>query len=980
MNLVCMGRCSGPPKESHTRTPSSCARCRWGKIGQWNIAGQKVDLLDVAAKDHDLLFVQEISRDRVGWDQYDRDEFHWIVHQGDSQWRGVGIGIAKDKFDSVIHKKATQRGVWVVARVVGLGRLILGSLHAHTGVTNGVYQAAVHEFMATCPKKYRHLPLLCGVDANEVPKWRVDESRCHGIAESSSNLSALLHDCRQQGIEPVVPEAGFYHAWTHFPRDETRNGRQIDMLLRRQVHVTLFVVDADRRHCIGSDHALLSSDLWIAGRPAGNRWRNDSRARWVTTSLPGLTLVDEVDITELAQTCSKPRFSQAYRDDDEVREAIAAARGSNLTRDWKKVHRLRQRKRKAWCKQRLSSILAGDWEQYRLLQAEKKRSRGWWGNMLEERSAAQLATEIHDHLAAKMQDQKRSAEQWDEELNNIIAGCTAEGDFTLFELHEVWEELQQMRCRSAVGPDKIGVHLLRCIAQHDDLGPQLIELINHIISNLELPASWSHSFLALLAKVPNPLKPSDLRPICVSSAFNKLVSRLVCRRILPALRVGSKISCCGKGRQAADLVGGVTRIRDVAHEWKLPLLLCKLDVAGAFDRVKRDRVAAYLVENLKGRHLNVELKYMLAQLRSHTMHGNAPGGVEVELVSNIGIKQGAPESAEIFGLLIDALLSRLVHCRQWGEIGTGFDDLDIDLLFYQDDIFIVESNLGRLCRKISAVNNCLASAGLCLAKDKTKIVANEHYTGARRAKMGEDVFVVAGRGDPLKVLGLNFSLSRQPSEQAQEVISRTREAVAAHSDILNASGAWFHKVKVMRSLVESQLAWIAGALFWSRDDLHALNVLQAHALRSAFHLHRKADETWVDWNTRSIRLVRVWLHANKVTRWSTRVLQLQHMLHGHWARRTEVVQGNPMPCLTMKALMWRNTNWWREQQKLSPTVSLRHPGRFYASNTERQLATCHGNLWFVAAQNRSEWVNARNSYVQEWDVKWASGRQLSIRY
>ena len=980
MNLVCMGRCSGPPKESHTRTPSSCARCRWGKIGQWNIAGQKVDLLDVAAKDHDLLFVQEISRDRVGWDQYDRDEFHWIVHQGDSQWRGVGIGIAKDKFDSVIHKKATQRGVWVVARVVGLGRLILGSLHAHTGVTNGVYQAAVHEFMATCPKKYRHLPLLCGVDANEVPKWRVDESRCHGIAESSSNLSALLHDCRQQGIEPVVPEAGFYHAWTHFPRDETRNGRQIDMLLRRQVHVTLFVVDADRRHCIGSDHALLSSDLWIAGRPAGNRWRNDSRARWVTTSLPGLTLVDEVDITELAQTCSKPRFSQAYRDDDEVREAIAAARGSNLTRDWKKVHRLRQRKRKAWCKQRLSSILAGDWEQYRLLQAEKKRSRGWWGNMLEERSAAQLATEIHDHLVAKMQDQKRSAEQWDEELNNIIAGCTAEGDFTLFELHEVWEELQQMRCRSAVGPDKIGVHLLRCIAQHDDLGPQLIELISHIISNLELPASWSHSFLALLAKVPNPLKPSDLRPICVSSAFNKLVSRLVCRRILPALRVGSKISCCGKGRQAADLVGGVTRIRDVAHEWKLPLLLCKLDVAGAFDRVKRDRVAAYLVENLKGRHLNVELKYMLAQLRSHTMHGNAPGGVEVELVSNIGIKQGAPESAEIFGLLIDALLSRLVHCRQWGEIGTGFDDLDIDLLFYQDDIFIIESNLGRLCRKISAVNNCLASAGLCLAKDKTKIVANEHYTGARRAKMGEDVFVVAGRGDPLKVLGLNFSLSRQPSEQAQEVISRTREAVAAHSDILNASGAWFHKVKVMRSLVESQFAWIAGALFWSRDDLHALNVLQAHALRSAFHLHRKADETWVDWNTRSIRLVRVWLHANKVTRWSTRVLQLQHMLHGHWARRTEVVQGNPMPCLAMRALMWRNTNWWREQQKLSPTVSLRHPGRFYASNTERQLATCHGNLWFVAAQNRSEWVNARNSYVQEWDVKWASGRQLSIRY
>ena len=951
-----------------------------GGVGQWNIAGQKVELLDVAAMDHDIVFVQEVSRTRSGWDQYDRDEFHWVVHQGVNQWRGVGIGIAKDKFDSVVYKKATERGVWLVARIVGIGRMLLGSLHAHTGVTNNVYQSAVHEFMAACPKKYRHLPVLCGVDANEVPNWIVDEAQNVEAGDCSSNLNALLHDCLQQGIVPATPDEKFRATWTHYPRDETRSGRHIDLMFKRQVHLTPLIVDADRRHCIGSDHALLSCDLFVAGGPTCSRWKHDSRARWVSSPLPDGVIVDEEDLTRLAKSCTKPRTSQAFRDDEETRQAILHAKTTHCPRDWKRVHRLRQQKRKSWKRQRLSRILAGDWEQYRMLQAEKRRTRGWWGDLLADRSSAQLAVEIHDHLEAKMLDPQRPGQEWDEQLEEIIGACSSQGEFVPFQLHELIEELGQMRCRSAVGPDQIGVHLLREIARHECLGGQLLGLVNHIVESLQLPCSWEHSFLALLAKVPRPLKPSDLRPICVSSAFNKLVNRLVCRRVLPVMRDGSKISCCGKGRQGADLVGGISRVRDVAREWKLPVLLCKLDVAGAFDRVKRDRVASFLVEKLKGRSLDIELRYMLAQLRTHVLHGTAPGGIEIDLAPNIGIKQGAPESAEIFGMLVDSLLSKLVECRQWGEIGSGFGDLEVELLFYQDDIFLLETSMSRLCRKIKAIDRCLSTAGLCLATDKTKIVANEHYTGARKARIRDDVFEIAPAGESLKVLGLSFSLGRQASEQAQEIIARTRDAVAAHRDILNATGAWCHKVKMMRCLVESQFNWIAGAIHWSQDDLHSLNVLQTHALRSAFHIHRRAEENWVDWNTRSMRMVRSWLHFNQVPRWSTRVLELQHMLHGHWARRTEEVRGRARACPPMQTVLWRNTNWWRGQQQLSPTTSLRHPGRFYASNTERQLAKSHGNLWFVAAQNRQEWAAARKNYVQNWDVKWASGRQLSIRF
>ena len=268
-----------------------------------------------------------------------------------------------------------------------------------------------------------------------------------------------------------------------------------------------------------------------------------------------------------------------------------------------------------------------------------------------------------------------------------------------------------------------------------------------------------------------------------------------------------------------------------------------------------------------------------------------------------------------------------------------------------------------------------------MATEKTKIVADEHYTGPRRVKINEAVFVIADRGEAVRVLGVNFSLGRDASEQAKEIISRTRQAAAEHKDILTASGgSWRSKTNIMRTLIESQFNWIGGALHWSQEDLHSLNLVQLHTCRTAFGLRRAGDESWVDWNKRSLRLVRLWLHTNHVARWSQRVLSLQHMLHGHWARRTEVVKGCPLPCPPMRALQWRCTHWWRGQQMLSPSVSLRHPGRFYASNTERQLAEVHGTLCFVKAQDRHIWSTERKSYIDEWDVKWTSGRQLSLTY
>ena len=322
--------------------------------------------------------------------------------------------------------------------------------------------------------------------------------------------------------------------------------------------------------------------------------------------------------------------------------------------------------------------------------------------------------------------------QWDEHLDQIVADVGLEGEFVAFShlgslgrasVHEVQE-----RCWP-------GRHWgFTCCAQWqamDELGPQLLALINQIVREQEIPNAWSKSFLALLAKVPEPDKPGDLRPISVSSAFNKLVNRMVCARALPLMRRGSRVSSCGKGRQAADIIGTMSRIRDVVREWRFPALVCKLDVAGAFDRVDRGKVAELLVQRLRGRGVCCELRYLLCQLRTHELCGKVPGGHTLVIAPNNGIKQGAPESAEIFGLVMDAMLGELTNSKQWQALGEAIPQLDVDLMFYQDDVFVLEKELGMLGRRVRVIDKCLQRAGLRLATEKTKIVGKRSIPGCQ---------------------------------------------------------------------------------------------------------------------------------------------------------------------------------------------------------------------------------------------------------
>ena len=346
----------GKSKTLAGKNSSMCAKHRWGRLASWNLGGQDVHKLDVAGRDLDIISVQEVSRGEEGWITENTELIHWVLHRAHDQWRATGVGFANDKLDCIIGKVATNRGVWILARLKGIGRVVFGSLHCHTGATNAVYQAAVARFAHECPRKWRQYSVWCGVDANELPSWSEHPEEPKGcLGNASSNLNELANQLQSIDVEAVAPCSDQWHSATHFPRDARRRGRQIDMIWKRRLDLKEVNIEADRRHVIGTDHALLHCDLYTGTR-LWTRWGNDSRPRYMMKELPPEVVVDVDDLSRMARQCTGPRIGNAYKDPDEVKESIRIARSSHSPADWKIVHRQRRQAKRRWEADRLTKI------------------------------------------------------------------------------------------------------------------------------------------------------------------------------------------------------------------------------------------------------------------------------------------------------------------------------------------------------------------------------------------------------------------------------------------------------------------------------------------------------------------------------------------------------------------------------------------------------------------------------------------------
>ncbi|CAE7778272.1 unnamed protein product [Symbiodinium sp. CCMP2456] len=104
------------------------------------------------------------------------------------------------------------------------------------------------------------------------------------------------------------------------------------------------------------------------------------------------------------------------------------------------------------------------------------------------------------------------------------------------------------------------------------------------------------------------------------------------------------------------------------------------------------------------------------------------------------------------------------------------------------------------------------------------------------------------------------------------------------------------------------------------------------------------------------------------SRWSTIILEQIWGLLGHMCR------GDPVGG---QLLRWRCLAWWNANRP--PHGNISHAGRFNAyMDIDRQITSVAGENWHEIAMDRGQWSGLLQTWLDKYDVPWASGRQTSI--
>ncbi|KAE8186691.1 hypothetical protein CF328_g7155, partial [Tilletia controversa] len=290
---------------------------------------------------------------------------------------------------------------------------------------------------------------------------------------------------------------------------------------------------------------------------------------------------------------------------------------------------------------------------------------------------------------------------------------------TPFSLEEVFHALRSANRHSSAGPDGITYRVY--LATFSAAGPRLQDLANFLGSSPIWPVS---ARTILLPKAGDPSDIANYRPITITNACVRVISRLVSSRLL---RFGSQLlpwtqAAFLPGRRSALVAGVIHGLSDLLLLPPSPLtppafFIISLDQRKAYDRVLRTWLFAVLrTVNFPPLLLGV-LKALYSQPSTRISALGSMGPV-IDLLC--GVLQGDPSSCFLYNLSLQPLFDLLL------TLGIGVDIPHLGLLsalaFADDCLLFVEASsrgLTQLATLFSCLGSYSAAAGAALNLGKS---------------------------------------------------------------------------------------------------------------------------------------------------------------------------------------------------------------------------------------------------------------------
>ena len=955
-------------------------------IATWNLGGMSpekaLDLLSGFQGTPDLsrlqvVFLQEMTTS--GGPHFAYNETWMLLHgKRDVEWRGCGVAFLK----ILGHHESTSIRKAALCTVLRTSdNKALGLLAGHISHRFSIAQTAEALSDWGISPTMSCTRTLLGFDANETflqPGGALGQTTlsCTGRGEQ------FLQWALENGVS--FPQQSM-ECPSYYPYNTEMQPRRLDYLAAKGVHVSQIVVGSFRDRA-RSDHEPILGIARLPLQPASKQgvvWcvralRHDCQHILGDTH-PGPGDLHH-SIAEVAKSITIPaNRSSKFRESPTLkalrREARGFPPGPESRTAWKSVCKKLQQERKAWKQSLIVRAGSSDWNALRSLK-DKQANTNWAAKLLDDPAwSSKLSAHMSSIFCKAPLAQTRGAMQ--PLLDEVTRQCKVT-PWKPFSESEMRITMAKWQNHKATGPDGIALEALKLMFDDDVWRPRIAELLNDSLYRGALPPSATVGASVLLPKCVLPADWSDTRPITLSSAVLKWISQLLLHRGVPLLQPCCQHQWASKGKQGVELLLSLRKLARVAHEWRTPFYIVKIDIAKAFDSIAQEALGELVVRRIAregGLPWEARLWLSLLEARELTFHVDKR---QVCIEQSNGVRQGSPDSPVLFAAKIGEALDATLAAVNGGappHVGRhkALEPPPHSGAAFMDDTYVWGESPEYVQQVLAELEVRLRAIGLLINAKKTQVISNIDEDPFRFTIGGKTV-KPDGPKAVMTILGAPVTLAGDVAPIVAEMQGRARQAFHKHKKVLCSRAPLKDRLNLHQTLVRGAALWGCPAWPVNASLLQAANSTQLLQLRCMITGKRPPSEAWQDWNKRTMRRARALLHQHNFLRWSTHALQLQWNLWGHIGRAVFAA--------TFHIMRWRDLCWWRDQQALPPGPfprGVRHIGHHNPDrDPERQIGSVAGPQWWIAASDRTLWGHLQNDFIAKFDPPWASGNQLAL--
>ncbi|GJR41849.1 hypothetical protein Tco_1309952 [Tanacetum coccineum] len=341
----------------------------------------------------------------------------------------------------------------------------------------------------------------------------------------------------------------------------------------------------------------------------------------------------------------------------------------------------------------------------------------------------------------------------------------------------------------------------------DVVGMEICDAVRDFFLNGQILKEINHTFIALISKIPTPLRINDYQPISCCNMIYKCISKILTNRIIEGVSevVSENQSAFIPGRNISDNILITQELMHNYHRKRgYPRCAFKVDIQKAYDTVDW-RFLENILEGF-GFHPTM-IKWTMACVTSTSFSISLNGDIHGYFKGKRGLRQGDPLSPYLFTLVMEVLtlmLKKRVDLSESFRYHHHCENLQIINVCFADDLFLfARGNVESAMVIMESLDEFKSTSGLVPSISKSTAFFCNVVNHVKTAIL--NVMPFSEGTLPVKYLGVHLISSRLLNKDCKVLVEHAKNRIG---DWKNKSLSFAGRLQLCKSVISSmQVYW-----------------------------------------------------------------------------------------------------------------------------------------------------------------------------